>query len=92
MLKKSLESRLRRMAVRRGFQLQKSRARDPGSLTYDGYQLIDPRSNTMVFGSGNLGRGFDATLGEIEEFLKTGPNANQFDKPQPRGKGTGVRS
>lgn len=83
MVKKSFETRLRHMAERRGFMLQKSRARDPGSLTYGGYQLINAQYNSVVFGGGsthNTGRGFGATIEEIEEFLRTGVNADQLDK------------
>lgn len=80
MVKKSFETRLRHMAERRGFMLQKSRARDPGSLTYGGYQLINAQYNSVVFGGGVTGRGFGATIEEIEEFLRTGVNADQLDK------------
>jgi hypothetical protein len=62
------EARLRRMAERQGLHLQKSRRRDPLALDYDGYQLIHPRSNALVFGEVG-GHGFAATLDDIEVYL-----------------------
>ena len=70
---KVLENRLRRMAGRQGLQLMRSRARDPRSLTYGGYQLVDVYTNGIVFGSFSLQRGFEASLEEIEEFLTREP-------------------
>ncbi len=63
------EARLRRMAERQGLRLQKSRRRDPLALDYNGYQLIDPRSNALVFGE-RAGDGFGASLDDIEVYLK----------------------
>lgn len=62
------ENRLRRMAERQGLRLMKSRARDPRSLTYDGYILFDGASDATVFG-GNYEAGLDA----IEAFLLNTP-------------------
>jgi len=63
------ENRLRRMADRQGFRLQKSGARDPRALTFGGYQLVDLQGNEVHGGEGNVGRGFAASLEEIERFL-----------------------
>lgn len=63
------EARLRRMAKRQGLHLQKSRRRDPLALDYNGYQLIDPRSNAVVFGE-LAGHGFGASLDDIEVYLE----------------------
>jgi len=66
------ENRLRRMADRRGYRLDKSRARDPQALTYGGYQLINLEHGGCDCGWGNAGRGYAATLDDIEEFLTGG--------------------
>ncbi len=69
-IQKIMENRLRRMARKHGYRLAKSRARDPQSLTYGGYALIDVASGgASLGGTGNANRGFSATLEEIEEFL-----------------------
>ena len=49
MVKKSFETRLRRMAERRGFVLQKSRARDPGSFFHGGYKITTIHNTTAWF-------------------------------------------
>jgi len=46
---KSRENRARRVAERRGFRLEKSRRRDPRSVGYGQYQLIDPSTGANVF-------------------------------------------
>jgi hypothetical protein len=63
------ENRLRRMADRRGLRLERSRARDPQALTFGGYQLINLQTGGCDFGWGNAGRGFAASLDDIEKFL-----------------------
>jgi hypothetical protein len=42
------ENRLRRMAERRGYRLQKSRSRDPHAVDYDCYALIDVQTGGAV--------------------------------------------
>lgn len=71
---KAHENRIRRAADRQGLRLEKSRARDPRSLTYGGYQLVDLETGGVVFGYGNAGRGYAADLGEVEEYLSRGRN------------------
>jgi hypothetical protein len=66
---KVLENRLRRMADRQGYRLQRSRARDPRDLTYGGYQLINLESGGVDFGWGNANRGYAASLKDVEEYL-----------------------
>ncbi|MBA3584720.1 MAG: hypothetical protein H0W36_09390 [Gemmatimonadetes bacterium] len=61
------ENRLRRMAERQGLFLKKSRRRDPRSLDYGRYMLVDSFTNTIVAGELNSPRAL--TLGEIEEYL-----------------------
>jgi len=66
---KTRENKLRRMADRYGLRLLKSRARDPRALTYGGYQLVNIQTGACDFGWGNAGRGYAASLDDIEEFL-----------------------
>ena len=64
------ENRARRMADRQGLRLDKSHAKDPLSLTYGGWQIFDLQSETVVLGGeGNMGRGFSATMDEVEKYL-----------------------
>jgi hypothetical protein len=69
------EARLRRMARRQGLDLRKSRRRDPQALDYGGYHLIDPGSDSLIFGK-LAGRGFGASLDDIEAYL-TRPDADR---------------
>jgi hypothetical protein len=64
------ENRLRRVADRQGYRLQKSRARDPQDITFGGYQLVELESGGVAFGFGNANRGYAASLDDIEEWLK----------------------
>jgi hypothetical protein len=70
---KVLENRLRRIAHRQGLRLLKSRARDRRDITFEGYQLVEEieggGAGHLVFGKGNMGRGYAATLAEIEAWL-----------------------
>lgn len=70
MTDKIRENRLRRMAARQGYQLNKSRRRDPRASDFGGYALKDARSNTTVFGFGP--NGCEADLDAIERFLTEG--------------------
>lgn len=63
------ETRVRRSVERRGFQLQKSRRRDPDGWDYGTYQVIDSRTNTLVFGDFTTGHGFGLSLDDIENWL-----------------------
>lgn len=59
------ENRLRRMASRQGLALRKSRRRDPRAYDYGSYWLIDPATNSIAVGDGNLGMNLD----QVEEAL-----------------------
>lgn len=63
------ENRLRRMADRQGLKLMRSRARDPNSITYGGYQLVDIQTNGLVAGWGNANRGYAFDLDDVEQWL-----------------------
>jgi hypothetical protein len=58
------ENRLRRAADRRGWQLRKSRRRDPWARDYGRYWLIDVDTNSVVAGDTD-----GCTLDQIEEYL-----------------------
>jgi len=64
---KSHEARLRRMAVRQGLRLQKSRRRDPRALGYGGYVITDPATDSVVAGELNGPRSL--SLAEAEAWL-----------------------
>lgn len=59
------ESRLRRIAQRRGLILRKSRKRD--ALDFGYYVLINSR-NAIVYGLSNSGH-YAASLDDVEEWL-----------------------
>ena len=61
------ENRLRRIAERRGFLIQKSKRRDPKAIDFGGYMLIDARTNSVVLGATSFA--FSADLDEIEDYL-----------------------
>lgn len=62
---KSRENRARRVAERRGFRLEKSRRRDPRSIGFGQYQLVDAATSAEV----SLGGGW-LTLTEVEGQLE----------------------
>lgn len=61
------ENRLRRMAARRGYTLQKSRRRDPLALDFGGYMLIDAGTNRAVCGGSPYA--YAADLDDVAAFL-----------------------
>ena len=64
---KTRENRLRARIERRGYQLAKSRRRDPGAIGYGTFQITDPRTNTLV--AGDTQRGYGLDLGDVEAWL-----------------------
>jgi len=42
------ENRLRRMADRQGFRLEKSRRRDPRAIGYGTYRIVDLQTNAVM--------------------------------------------
>jgi hypothetical protein len=64
---KVYENQCRRAADRQGFQLVKSRSRDPRALDYGRYMLVDVASG--VAEAGELGSSAALTLTEVAEFL-----------------------
>ena len=65
---KTRETRLRRMADRQGFQLVKSRRRDPRSIDYGRWMILNPFTNGVVAGVGGTGRP-EFTLDDVEAWL-----------------------
>jgi hypothetical protein len=61
------ENRLRRMAERQGYRLEKSRRRDPMAIDYGGYMLVDAYKNTVVYGY--AGHAYTLTIEDIEQIL-----------------------
>jgi hypothetical protein len=83
---KTRETRLRRLAERRGLRLQKSPRRDPGAWDFGTYQLVDAREGWIV-AEQMAGQGYGMNLDDIEEWL-TGKAASMYKitavlKPRP---------
>jgi hypothetical protein len=66
---KVTENRLRRIAARRGYRLEKSRRRDKNAIDYGGFMLVDAYKNTVVLGATSFA--YSSTLDEIESFLNS---------------------
>jgi hypothetical protein len=64
------ENRLRRMAERRGWRLEKSRRRDRLAPDFGTYQLVDPYTNTVV--AYGFSRGYGLDLDDVERNLTEG--------------------
>jgi hypothetical protein len=62
---KTRETRIRRMAAKKGWRLEKSRARQLHSNNQGKYQLIDDRNTVRE------GVNYDAGLDRIEHYLET---------------------
>ena len=65
------ENRLRRAARRQGFELRKSRRRDPGAYDYGRWMIVEPGGNTVVAGAQDTGTP-SMTLDEVEDWLWVG--------------------
>ena len=61
------ENRVRRSAKRVGLVLERSRSRDPRTLEYGHYRLVDAKQKLAVYGTRPVD--FSATLNECEDFL-----------------------
>ena len=64
---KNREDRLRREAAKVGYRIEKSRSRNPRSVEYGGYMLIDDKMNAVVIGGHPFA--YNATLDDIETWL-----------------------
>lgn len=61
------EKRLRNAAKRQGYDITKSRTRDPHALDYGGYMIVDPYKNSVEPGSG-----FSLSIDDVEKWLTSG--------------------
>ena len=67
---KSIEARMRRVLSRRfEYVLQKSRRRDPYANDYNGYWIVDPSTNALVYPFGP-GAESGVSLDEIVEWVE----------------------
>ena len=66
---KVLENRLRRIAERRGWRLEKSRRRDPNAVDFGGYMLVDDMKNAVIAGGDPFAYSLD--LSQVEDWLAT---------------------
>jgi hypothetical protein len=82
---KSFETRLRRVAQRRGLRLDKSRSRDPRATDYGTYQLVDVTTNALV--SYGLETGYGLSLADIAQRLLETPIGLFADELRARGFG-----
>jgi hypothetical protein len=64
---KVMENRIRRVALRRGMKVVKSRRRDPKALDYGGYMLVDVARNFAILGGSP--NAYSATIEEIDAYL-----------------------
>jgi hypothetical protein len=72
---KTFENRLRRMALRQGYELNKSRLRDTRAIGYGGYMIIDASTNHVVAGAHP--HSHSMSLDEVEAWLLS-------ERPAPR--------
>lgn len=69
---KLLENRLRKRAARLGYRLKKWRRRNPQSLEYGGFMLMDVSTNSVVLGGSNFtGYNYSASLTDLEHFFRS---------------------
>lgn len=65
-----LESKVRALAKRCGWVLQKCRTRDVNNFLYGTYQLVDATTNLIVLMDRGYGRGFGCTLEDCAECVE----------------------
>lgn len=61
------ENRLRRMAQRQGYRLEKSRRRDPRAYDYEGWMIVDADTNSVVAGA--TPNAYSLSVDEVEDWL-----------------------
>jgi hypothetical protein len=66
--RKGYEIKLRRAAARQGLMLQRHRARDPYHILYGTWQLVDARTNEVVW-SADDEDGYGLDLSQVAECL-----------------------
>ena len=68
------ENRLRRMLARQGYQLSRTRRRDPRALDYGTY-TVTGQDGAVVLGP--CARGRARTLDDIEQWAVSGPGSKR---------------
>lgn len=63
------ENAARRRAERQGVKLEKVRRRDPQSIDYGRFRVLNPRTSAVV-----LGAPFGVVLADVERWLDAGPH------------------
>jgi hypothetical protein len=79
--KNILENKMRRIAERRGFRVEKSRRKATDAKDFSGYILTEALTNTIVMGSGP-----GATLVEIEIYLRSSKLPERKTPPKAKKK------
>lgn len=70
---KTEENRIRRLAKRRGLELQRHRARDTGHVLYGTYQITRPDGSAVAAKEHAVfGKSYGLTLDEAEKILIEG--------------------
>jgi len=77
------ENRLRRMAERQGYALVKSKRRDPRALGYAGFMIVEPYTNTIVYGEIDSDQAL--TLDQVEAWLTRKSLPNNEDQHGKNG-------
>ena len=67
MRRRAVENLLRRVAKRRGLEVQRSRCRDPGAPDHGLYRVCDYATRQVVAGDGP--RGYALDLADVARFL-----------------------
>ena len=74
------ENRLRRKLERMGYQLKKSRVRDPQAWNYGGYMIVDAWTGSVTTGTDDVGRPH-MSLDEVDAFTQeAGPSRPKAKK------------
>ena len=68
---KVLENKLRRIATRRGYRLEKSRRRDSQAIGFGGYMVIDIDKNFVVCGGSP--HAYSASLEDVADYFDEAP-------------------
>ncbi|MEN4420653.1 hypothetical protein [Mycobacteroides chelonae] len=81
---KVLENRVRRAAERQGLHLQKSRARDPRSVGFGTYRLINRATNTLA--TPGTGDDYGLTIDEVAQHLRIASERDEIEVEAVRGR------
>ena len=83
MADKIRENRLRRMADQQGYALVKSRGRDPHAVGHSGYMIVEPYTNTIVYGDIDSHQAL--TLDQVEAWLTRNSQPRNGEQNGERG-------